>query len=298
MIPFTNRQILYPGKKISIPGLGEFRLKKPIPFLCSSQTFTVSRVADKWFVSFALDIDKIPPLLHPVQSIGIDLGVKCFATLSNGSTILAPQSLKKALTKLSKEQWRNRNKQLGNRSSGVKASRNALKYYQRLAKRHAQIANIRRDFLQKITTDISLKYHNIRIEDLNVQGMIANQKLSEAISSLGFYEFRRMLVYKAAFFSTKVELVDRWFPSSKTCSCCGKIQPMPLEERVYFCQRCGVSIDRDLNAALNLENAPKTQVKCGKRGIYACGQVRSRLPWWKQEANVKTNKLSSFIRFE
>jgi len=73
---------------------------------------------------------------------------------------------------------------------------------------------------------------------------------------------------------------------------------MPLEERVYFCQRCGVSIDRDLNAALNLENAPKTQVKCGKRGIYAGGQVRSRLPWWKQEANVKTNKLSSFIRFE
>ena len=158
MIPFTNRQILYPGKKISIPGLGEFRLKKPIPFLCSSQTFTVSRVADKWFVSFALDIDKIPPLLHPVQSIGIDLGVKCFATLSNGSTILAPQSLKKALTKLSKEQWRNRNKQLGNRSSGVKASRNALKYYQRLAKRHAQIANIRRDYFTKSRPHINANF--------------------------------------------------------------------------------------------------------------------------------------------
>ncbi|MFB2979659.1 RNA-guided endonuclease InsQ/TnpB family protein [Microseira sp. BLCC-F43] len=287
MMTFTNRQILYPGKKISIPGLGEFRLKKPIPFLCSSQTFTVSRVADKWFVSFAIDIDKIPPLLHRVQSIGIDLGVKCFATLSNGSKILAPQSLKKALTKLSKEQWRNRNKQLGNCSSGVKASRNALKYYQRLAKRHAQIANIRRDFLQKITTDISLKYHNIRIEDLNVQGMIANQKLSEAISSLGFYEFRRMLVYKAAFFSTKVELVDRWFPSSKTCSCCGNIQPMPLEERVYFCQRCGVSIDRDLNAALNLENAPKTLVRAASAEFTPADRLGSDSPGGSRKQTSK-----------
>ncbi|GET37670.1 RNA-guided endonuclease InsQ/TnpB family protein [Microseira wollei] len=261
MIPFTNRQLLYPGKKITIPGLGEFRLKQPIPFLCSSQTFTISRLANKWFVSFALDVDRIPPIIQKVQSVGIDLGVKCFATLSDGNTIVAPQSLKTALTKLSKDMWRNRNKLRGNRNQGIQASRNALKYYQRLAKRHARIANIRRDFLHKTTTDISLKYYNIRIEDLNVQGMIANHKLALAISSLGFYEFRRMLIYKSTFFGTKVELVDRWFPSSKTCCCCGNIQAMPLSERVYRCHQCGISIDRDLNAAINLENSPKDRVR-------------------------------------
>ena len=243
MIPFTNRQILQPGKKITIPGLGEFRLKQPIPFLCSSQTFTISRIANKWFVSFVLDVDRVPPIIHPFQSVGIDLGVKCFATLSDGNRIVAPQSLKKAKTKLSKDMWRNRNKLRGNASLGIKASKNALKYYQRLAKRHARIANIRRDFLQKATTDISLKYYNIRIEDLNVQGMIANQKLAEAVSSLGFYEFRRMLICKSTFFGTKVELVERWFPSSKICCCCGNIQPMPLSERIYRCNNCGIAID-------------------------------------------------------
>ncbi|GET42358.1 IS605 family transposase OrfB [Microseira wollei NIES-4236] len=206
-------------------------------------------------------VDKVPPLLQKVQSVGIDLGVKCFATLSDGSKIVAPHSLKKALTKLSKEQWYNRNKRLGNRSEGIKASNNALKYYQRLAKRHARIANIRRDFLQKTTTDISRNYYQIRIEDINVAGMIANQKLADAISSLGFYEFRRMLVYKATFFGTQLELVDRWFPSSKTCSCCGNVQPMPLTERVYRCGKCGISIERDLNAAQNLENAPTVRVR-------------------------------------
>ncbi|MFB2977100.1 hypothetical protein [Microseira sp. BLCC-F43] len=127
MIPLTHRQILHPGKKIAIPGLGEFRLKQRIPFLCSSQTFTISRKADRWRVSFALDVDKIPPLLHPVQSVGIDLGVKCFATLSDGSKIVATHSLKQALTKLSKDMWHNRNKQLGNRRQGIRASNNALK---------------------------------------------------------------------------------------------------------------------------------------------------------------------------
>ncbi|HAX77519.1 MAG TPA: transposase [Cyanobacteria bacterium UBA11372] len=261
MVAFTNRQVLCPGKKINIPSLGQFRLKQPIPFLCSSQTFTISRVADRWFVSFALDVDKLPPVVHPVRAVGIDLGVKCFATLSDGSKIVAPPSLKKAKTKLSKDVWRNRNKLSGNRTQGIKSSKNALRYYQRLANKHARIANIRRDFLQKVTTDISLKYYSIRIEDLNIQGMIANHKLAEAISSLGFYDFRRMLVYKASFFGTKVELVDRWFPSSKTCSCCGNVQPMPLKDRVYRCNKCGVSIDRDLNAAQNLENAPKDRVR-------------------------------------
>jgi putative transposase len=261
MLPFSNRQILYPGKKITIPGLGEFRLKRPIPFLCSSQTFTVSRTANKWFVSFSLDIEKMPHRFHEEEVVGVDLGVKCFATLSDGTQIHAPLQLKTAKTKLSKLQWRNRQKVLGNRPLGVKASKTAQKYYQKLAKQHAHLGNIRKDFLQKTTTEISRKYGRIRIEDLNVSGMMANPKLSAAISDLGFYEFRRMLIYKQSGYGTRLEIVDRWYPSSKTCSACGHVQSMPLSARVYNCGGCGQVLERDLNAAINLKKAPNHLVR-------------------------------------
>lgn len=240
-------------KSIKIPTLGTFRLKESLPFSCMAQTFTISRTADKWYVSFALKAQKIPPLLHPVaQPIGIDLGVSTFATLSDGNFYESPRPLKKAKTKLSKEQWRNRKKKLGKRRLGVRASKNAHKHYSRVAKIHAKTANQRRDFLQKTTTEISQKYAHIRIEDLNVSGMIANHKLAMAVSDCGFYEFRRQLAYKSSMYGTKVELVDRWYPSSKTCSSCGHVQPMPLKERLFDCQHCGAIINRDLNAAINL----------------------------------------------
>jgi putative transposase len=261
MLPFSNRQVLYPGKKMTIPGLGEFRLKQAIPFICSTQTFTISRTGSKWFVSFTLDAEKVPPVIHDKGAVGIDLGVKCFATLSDGSKIVAPPEIRKAKTKLEKQQWRNRNKVMGNRKQGTRASNNAKKYFLRIANSHVRIANIRKDFLQKTTTEISRKYYRIRIEDLKISGMLANGKLSEAISSLGLYEFRRMLTYKEAFYGTKVELVDRWYPSSKMCSCCGNVQPMPLSERVYRCQSCGHVQDRDENASINLENAPSDRVR-------------------------------------
>ena len=245
--------LLAANKSIKIPTLGTFRLKESIPFPCVAQTFTISRTADKWYVSFTIKAEKIPPLFHPVaEPVGIDLGVSTFATISDGNSYESPHPLKKAKTKLSKEQWRNRKKQLGNRKLGVKASRNAHKHYRRVAKIHAKTASQRRDFLQKTTTEISQKYAHIRIEDLNVSGMMANHKLAAAISDCGFYEFRRQLEYKSSMYGTKVELVDRWFPSSKTCSNCGHVQSMPLKERVFNCGGCNLLIDRDLNAAINL----------------------------------------------
>ncbi|MCU0544468.1 MAG: transposase [Oscillatoriaceae cyanobacterium Prado104] len=245
--------LLKPQKSIKIPTLGTFRLKEAIPFPCMAQTFTISRTADKWYVSFTIKAQKIPPLFHPVvETVGIDLGVSTFATLSDGNSYESPRTLKKAKTKPSKEQWRNRNKQLGNRRLGVKASNNARKHYQRIAKIHAHSADRCRDFLQKTTTEISRKYARICIEDLNVSGMMANHKLASAISDCGFYEFRRQLEYKSVIYGTTVEVVDRWYPSSKTCSSCGHIQAMPLKERVFNCQHCGIAMNRDLNAAINL----------------------------------------------
>lgn len=251
---FTNRQVLHCGRKITLPGLGELRLKEKLKFTCSSQTFTLSRQANRWFVSFIVDAERVPPLFHEVvEPVGIDLGVKCFATLSDGTTYIAPQPLKNARIKLAKLQRRNRKKQLGNKKKGVRASSNAKEFYTKLAILHALVANQRRDYLQKTTTEISRKYAHIKIEDLNVSGMIANRKLSAAISDLGFYEFRRQLEYKSAIYSTTVELVDRWFASSKTCSNCGCIkEKLSLSERVFECSDCGKVIDRDLNAAINL----------------------------------------------
>lgn len=262
-LPFTNRVLIEPGLRIKLPGLKTFRLKERIDFICSSQTFTVTRIADKWFVSFMLDIDKLPPMIHPIEKIGIDLGVKCLATCSDSSKYDMPATTKRAKTKLGKLQWRNRNKVRGNKKLKIRASKNASKFYVKLSGQHAKIANIRQDTTQKMTTDLSRKAYRIRIEDLNVSGMIANHKVASAVSNNCFYEIRRQLTYKQQHYGTKVELVDRWYPSSKTCSKCQHIQPMKLSDRVFICQNsaCNHVQDRDENAAVNLKNAPIEKIR-------------------------------------
>ncbi len=163
VLPFTNRQVLLPGKKIKLPGLGKFRIKEAIPFICSSQTFTISRQGDRWYVSFVIDAERIPPVIHEQEAVGIDLGVKTFATLSDGTTYDSPKPLKKARVKLAKIQWRNRRKQMGNRKQKIRASKNAKKYFEKQSLLHAKVANQRKDYLQKTTTEISRKYYRIRI---------------------------------------------------------------------------------------------------------------------------------------
>lgn len=114
-----------------------------------------------------------------------------------------------------------------------------------------------------MTTDLSRKAYIIRIEDLNVSGMIANHKLASAVSNNCFYEIRRQFTYKQSHYGTRVELVDRWFPSSKTCSACNHVQPMKLSDRLFQCSQpqCGHIQDRDENAAVNLERAPEDKVR-------------------------------------
>ena len=255
MLLFSNKQVQELNNKIKLPGLGTFRLKEKLKFICASQTYTVSEKASRWFVSFTVEASKLPPIVHPIDSVGIDLGIKCFATLSNGKEYIAPKPFKKARTKLAKLQYYNRNKQRGNRKQGIKASNSAKKFYKKLARIHSRIADIRKDFLQKTTTEISKTYYKIVIEDLNIKGMIANRKLSSAISDLGFYEFKRQLKYKQSMFATNLIIADRWFPSSKTCSKCQtKKDKLSLSERTFNCDCCGLIINRDLNASINLNN--------------------------------------------
>jgi putative transposase len=213
-LPFTNRVVIETGKKIKLPGLTTLRLKEKIDYICSSQTFTVSRTADKWFVSFVLEAEKVPPIIHRTEIAGVDLGVKCLATVSNGTNYSMPISTLVAKTKLGIRQWRNRNKVKGNRKTGIRQSNNAKKALLKESRLHARIANIWLDTIQKMTTDISKNITRIRIEDLNVSGMVANHKLAEAVINNCFYEIRRQLTYKQAMYGTKLEIVDRFFPSS------------------------------------------------------------------------------------
>ena len=177
------------------------------------------------------------------------MGVKELATLSTGVVFPNPKHYKVHIVKL---------KRLSRvLSRKVKGSGNRYKAKVQLAKHYAKIANLRKNTLHQITTYLCKNHATIVVEDLNVGGMLKNHKLAQVIADCGFHEFKRQLEYKAKKFGCEVIVADRWFPSSKTCSNCGHIQDIPLKERIYNCESCGHSMDRDLNAAINLSRLAK-----------------------------------------
>lgn len=238
----NGRRLVKAGNRITIPTLGTFRLHEPLNETYVSQTFHLVKEGGRWFVSFTVDAEKLP-IDQPQGSVGIDLGVKAFATLSNGEVFEAPKPLKQAKTKLAQLQRK--------ASKQVKGSKNQRKTYSKINRLYFQISNIRKNWLNKLTTYLTKTFKVIKIEDLNVKGMLANHKLAAAIADLGFYEFRRQLTYKCGWYGSLLVVIDRWFPSSKTCSDCGFIQPMSLKERVFSCGGCGSVKDRDYNASQN-----------------------------------------------
>jgi putative transposase len=172
------------------------------------------------------------------------LGVKTLATLSTGVVLENPKHYYQEAAKLKRLQ-----KQLSRKKKG---SNRRFKSRMKVAKQHNRIANLRNNTLHHVTTYLSKNHAKVVIEDLNVAGMMANHKLAKAIADCGFHEFRRQLEYKCKKFGSELMIISRWYPSSKTCSSCGNIQDMPLKERAYNCCSCGISIDRDLNASINL----------------------------------------------
>lgn len=241
----NGKVLIKAGNHIKIPTLGTFRLHESLDCGYVTQTFTISKEGDRWFVSFCVNAERLP-VDQPQVSVGIDVGIKSFATLSNGEMFDAPKPYKQAKTKLARLQRK--------ASKQVKGSNNQRKTYDKIRRLHARIGNIRKDFLHKLTTYIAKTFAEIHIEDLNVKGMMANHKLAGAIADLGFYEFKRQLTYKAQMYGANLVLVDQWFPSTKTCSNCGFKQPMPLEVRLFDCPACRMVKDRDLNAAINILN--------------------------------------------
>ena len=245
--------------KIQVPKIGILKTYEQLP-LVLPKSVSISRQADRWFISFRLDqkpkessnttadpLLGIFPRPDCLTIVGVDLGVKSLATLSTGEVIIGAKSYYKFEAKLSRLQWLNRHK--------VKGSANWKKAQIQIARLHQKIANIRKDTLHKLTTLLTKNHGTVVIEDLNVSGMMANGKLAKSIADMGFYEFRRQLTYKCELYGSKLIVVDRWFPSSKTCSNCGtKKETLLLSERVFECGHCGFVQDRDLNAAVNLSH--------------------------------------------
>ncbi|MGH7999379.1 MAG: RNA-guided endonuclease InsQ/TnpB family protein [Brasilonema sp.] len=230
------------NNKIQVPVIGVLKTFERLPQVLTKSA-TISRLATRWFISFRFEVDQYESTNTDV--VGVDLGVKALATLSSGEVVLGAKSYKKYESKLSRMQWLNRHKIIG--------SANWKKAQLQIARLHRKIANIRKDTLHKLTTMLAKNHGTVVIEDLNVSGMMANHKLAKAIADMGFYEFRRQLTYKCELHGSKFVVVDRWFPSSKTCSNCGtKKETLGLDERVFECGHCGFKIDRDLNAAINL----------------------------------------------
>ena len=224
---------------------------------------TVSRRAGRWYA--ALTVEREEPVVHEVPkggAVGVDLGVKTLATLSDGTVIENPRCLAASERRLKRAQ-----KAL---SRKVKGSRRRAKARAKVARIHAHVANQRGDAIHKATSWLAGTYSDICIEDLNAAGMVKNRRLAKAIMDASFGEFRRQLEYKTARTGATLHVINRWYPSSKTCSACGTVKAkLSLSERVFHCDACGLSIDRDLNAAINIKvagSAPETQNAHGGTG--------------------------------
>ena len=216
---------------------------------------TVSKRAGRWYAALTVERDDKPVTKPPKGgAVGIDLGIKTLATLSDGTVIKNPRYLRKSERKLKRAQ-----KVLSRKTTG---SKRRAKARAKVARIHARVANQRLDAMHKLTTWLASTYSHISVEDLNAAGMARNRRLAKAVSDAAFGEFRRQLEYKTARTGAALHVVDRWFASSKTCSKCGRVKAkLSLSERVFHCDACGLSIDRDLNAAVNIlvaGSAPET----------------------------------------
>lgn len=226
---------------------------------------TVSRTAQRWLVSFTVEVERAIPAAHarPGSAIGVDLGVKTLLTGADDTgqiiTVAGPKALQSSLRRLRRASRAHSRKARGSASRRESAAR--------LARVHARVANVRADALHKATTEMAKRYETVVAEDLNVAGMTRNRRLARAIADQGFGQARRMLGYKTAWNGGQLIVAGRWYPSSKTCSACGAVKAkLSLSERTFRCD-CGLVLDRDVNAARNLLHLAVS----GTEGLNACG---------------------------
>ncbi len=258
--------------RVKIPTLGWVRLKEfgYIPVNSVVKSGTVSQKADRYYVSILVEDDYIEVSKSTNEGVGIDLGVKEFAVCSDGikfKNINKTSTVKKVEKKLKREQRKLSRKyeSLKIRNKNIKEGRatrqNIQKQVVKVQRLHQILANIRTDYINKtVFSIVKQKPSYITIEDLAVSNMMKNKHLSKAISSQKFFEFKTKLMSKCKQNNIELRIVDRFYPSSKTCSNCGKIKKdLKLSDRIYKCD-CGFTIDRDLNASINLKNAKEYKI--------------------------------------
>jgi len=282
--------IKFHERAIQIPRIGKIRIKEKRKSYYSGRilSVTVRRRANRWFVSVTVEEDILVPVSNNGTAVGVDLGVKTLATLSDGTTFANPRALGRRLRKL-----RKLSKNLSRKQKG---SKNLKKARLQLAKMHLRIFNVRQDTLHKVTTYLAKSHSKVVIEDLCVLGMMKNRRLARSVADVGFYEFRRQLEYKCGWYGSVLVVVSRTFPSSKMCSLCGhRKKEFSLSEREYHCEQCGLEIDRDLNAALNLVavSLPETENACGEEvRLLADSLNLQRAASMKQEPNIIQDSMS------
>ena len=250
---------------LKVPNLGCVKMTRRVRFDGKINGVVISQEGNKYFASFSMLITEDEyKRTHPhvacnkkEASLGVDVGIKSALVLSDGISVDSPKPLKKNLRKI-KRLGRQLDKRIHARTkqerlSGVKKSNNYRKLSLKLANAQRRVANIRRDFTQKVTTILTTHYGQIAVEDLNVKGMVKNHRLAQSVSDVAFGELLRQIEYKSAYNGVTVQKADRFYPSSKTCSVCGHVKhDLKLKDRTYRCDKCGSVIDRDYNASLNL----------------------------------------------
>jgi len=259
-------QLRLEGGRFFVPKLGWARMAQELRFVGKILSATISRTADKWFISIMVDTltESGEPEVQGV--LGVDVGIKSLAVTSDGEVFENPRAFrgnKRKLRKLDKSVSRKQ-----------KGSSNWKKAVAKLAGQHHKVSCVRKDVQHKATTAIIKSCSTVCVETLNVQGMMKNPKLAKVLSDAAMSEFLRQLEYKARWCGVAVFQADMFYPSSKTCSNCGAVKRvLSLGKRTYKCDQCGLTLDRDLNAALNLK-----QLAVGyTESLNACGDGSSGL---------------------
>jgi putative transposase len=259
-----NQKFILRENTIQLEKIGKVKLvlDRAVPDSCKFMSVTISKNKCGQFFASVLVECEILAKPKTGKFIGLDIGIKTFLTGNDGFTVENPQFFRESQAELKQAQRHLSRKKKGS----LRRKKAKLK----VARIHNNIANRRKHFIQEKTTEIINLYDFIGIEDLNVAGMVKNHKLAKSISDASFAEFYNTLSYKAAWYGKKVVKVDRWFASSKICSCCGwKNEKLTLSDRVFECLACGLKKDRDLNAsknilkeALRVSDAIRTQSEC------------------------------------
>lgn len=255
--------VIKDNKYLKVPNYGLVKMREAIRFNGKINGLVISQKANKFYASFSMEISKEEyerthqKIKKNKTSVGVDLGISSFATLSNGLSIKAPKPLDKLTRLLVKRQRQLSKKQHPKTKSealrGVKKSNNFIKASKKLSKLHSKISNIRVDFIHKLTTHLVTYYDEICLETLQAKNMMRNHKLAKNLSDVSLAKFNEILEYKAKYNGVFITRADRFYPSSKTCSNCGAVKSkLSLSQRVYICDECGFRCDRDLNASINL----------------------------------------------